>query len=140
MCFLVSITMIGLLTALIGDLASHFGCSVGLKDSINAISLVALGTSLPGEYTDGYISKFKAAFFLDTFASKTAAIGDETADGSIGNVTGSNAVNVFLGIGIAWLLAAIVHYVGVEVMTLDNAFTDSRHTRRFPRAGRQSLL
>ena len=27
----------------------------------------------------------------------------------MGNVTGSNAVNVFLGIGIAWSLAAIVH-------------------------------
>ena len=36
-------------------------------------------------------------FSLDTFASKTAAIQDETADASVGNVTGSNAVNVFLG-------------------------------------------
>ena len=43
----------------------------------------------------------------DTFASKTAAIEDDTADNSVGNVTGSNAVNVFLGIGIAWSLAAI---------------------------------
>jgi len=43
----------------------------------------------------------------DTFASKTAAIEDETADASVGNVTGSNAVNVFLGIGIAWSMAAI---------------------------------
>ena len=43
----------------------------------------------------------------DTFASKTAAIEDETADNSVGNVTGSNAVNVFLGIGIAWSMAAI---------------------------------
>ena len=44
---------------------------------------------------------------LDTFASKTAAIQDETADASVGNVTGSNAVNVFLGVGIAWSMAAI---------------------------------
>ena len=29
------------------------------------------------------------------------------ADASIGNVTGSNAVNVFLGIGLAWSVAAI---------------------------------
>ena len=43
----------------------------------------------------------------DTFASKTAAIGDDSADNSVGNVTGSNAVNVFLGIGIAWSIAAI---------------------------------
>merc|ERR1719248_134753 len=32
---------------------------------------------------------------------------DEHADASIGNVTGSNSVNVFLGIGMPWSLAAI---------------------------------
>ena len=47
--------------------------------------------------------------FVDTFASKVATISDETADGSIGNVTGSNSVNVFLGIGLAWSVAAIYH-------------------------------
>jgi len=47
----------------------------------------------------------------DTFASKVAAMHDEYADSSIGNVTGSNAVNVFLGIGIAWSIAAIYHAV-----------------------------
>ncbi|KAA3670697.1 uncharacterized protein DEA37_0002116, partial [Paragonimus westermani] len=46
-----------------------------------------------------------------TFASKVAAIGDADADSSIGNVTGSNAVNVFLGIGVAWSMAAIYHAV-----------------------------
>jgi len=50
---------------------------------------------------------FNILLSLDTFASKTAAIEDETADASVGNVTGSNAVNVFLGIGIAWTMAAI---------------------------------
>jgi solute carrier family 8 (sodium/calcium exchanger) len=82
--------MIGACTAVIGDVAGHLGCFIFLKDSVNAIAFVALGTSVP-----------------DTFASKTAAIQDETADASVGNVTGSNAVNVFLGIGIAWSMAAI---------------------------------
>ncbi|TTS65550.1 Sodium/calcium exchanger 1 [Bagarius yarrelli] len=91
-CFVVSIIMIGVLTAFIGDLASHFGCTVGLKDSVTAVVFVALGTSVP-----------------DTFASKVAAIQDQYADASIGNVTGSNAVNVFLGIGVAWSIAAIFH-------------------------------
>jgi len=89
-CFVISIAMIGLCTAVIGDVAGHLGCFIFLKDSVNAIAFVALGTSVP-----------------DTFASKTAAIQDETADASVGNVTGSNAVNVFLGIGIAWTMAAI---------------------------------
>ncbi|XP_064174093.1 sodium/calcium exchanger 3 isoform X2 [Anguilla rostrata] len=89
-CFTVSIVIIGLLTAVIGDLASHFGCTIGLKDSVTAVVFVALGTSVP-----------------DTFASKVAAVQDTYADASIGNVTGSNAVNVFLGIGVAWSVAAI---------------------------------
>lgn len=49
-CFLVSISIIGLLTAVIGDLASHFGCTVGLRDTVTAVVFVALGTSVPGEY------------------------------------------------------------------------------------------
>ncbi|XP_027700581.1 sodium/calcium exchanger 3 isoform X1 [Vombatus ursinus] len=89
-CFVVSILIIGMLTAIIGDLASHFGCTIGLKDSVTAVVFVAFGTSVP-----------------DTFASKAAAIQDVYADASIGNVTGSNAVNVFLGIGLAWSVAAI---------------------------------
>lgn len=47
--FVVSILMIGVLTAAIGDLASHLGCTVGIKDSVTAIAFVALGTSVPGK-------------------------------------------------------------------------------------------
>ncbi len=47
-CFVVSIIVIGLLTAIIGDLASHFGCTVGLRDTVTAVVFVALGTSIPG--------------------------------------------------------------------------------------------
>lgn len=36
-----------------------------------------------------------------------AATQDQHADASVGNVTGSNAVNVFLGIGVAWSVAAV---------------------------------
>lgn len=43
----------------------------------------------------------------DTFASKCAATQDQHADACVGNVTGSNAVNVFLGIGVAWSVAAV---------------------------------
>nr|XP_058934668.1 sodium/calcium exchanger 1 isoform X2 [Kogia breviceps]XP_058934669.1 sodium/calcium exchanger 1 isoform X2 [Kogia breviceps]XP_058934670.1 sodium/calcium exchanger 1 isoform X2 [Kogia breviceps]XP_058934672.1 sodium/calcium exchanger 1 isoform X2 [Kogia breviceps] len=96
-CFIISILMIGVLTAFIGDLASHFGCTIGLKDSVTAVVFVALGTSVP-----------------DTFASKVAATQDQYADASIGNVTGSNAVNVFLGIGVAWSIAAIYHAANGE--------------------------
>lgn len=46
--FVVSILGIGVLTAVIGDLASQLGCTISLKDSITAIGFVALGTSVPG--------------------------------------------------------------------------------------------
>ena len=93
-CFLVSLGMIGILTAIVGDLANIFGCLIGLRKPVTAITFVALGTSLP-----------------DTFASKAAAVGEKTADNAIGNITGSNAVNVFLGLGTPWLIASIYHHV-----------------------------
>jgi solute carrier family 8 (sodium/calcium exchanger) len=94
-CFGCSLAMIGLVTAIIGDLASLFGCCMGLPDEVTAITFVALGTSLP-----------------DTFASKTAAMQDPYADASVGNVTGSNAVNVFLGLGLPWMVGSIYWSVG----------------------------
>lgn len=90
LCFVVSLMMIGVLVIIVGDLAGIFGCLVGLKDEVTAITFVALGTSLP-----------------DTFASKTAAVNEKYADNAIGNVTGSNSVNVFMGLGIPWLIASI---------------------------------
>jgi solute carrier family 8 (sodium/calcium exchanger) len=86
--FFVALAYIGVLTAFVADIASIFGCLLTLPDAITAITFVALGTSLP-----------------DTFASKSAATQDETADNSVGNVTGSNSVNVFLGLGLPWLIA-----------------------------------
>lgn len=148
-----SIFCIGVVTAIIGDVASHFGATLGIADSVTAITFVALGTSVPGKrvtlafhccYTSQLTFSFcpKNVFgpnkrycghfafaccmllfyhrwcdcyselfsnFVDTFASKVAAIQDKNADASVGNVTGSNAVNVFLGIGVAWSMAAIYH-------------------------------
>ena len=57
LCFLFSIGSIGVVVALIGDVASHMGCFIELKDTINAITFIAMGTALP-----------------DTFASRQAAI------------------------------------------------------------------
>jgi solute carrier family 8 (sodium/calcium exchanger) len=43
----------------------------------------------------------------DTFASRIAAQKEKTADNAIGNVTGSNSVNVFLGLGLPWVMASL---------------------------------
>ena len=89
-CFIIALVFIGIITAVVGEAATVFGCVIGLKPAITAISFVALGTSLP-----------------DTFASRQAAIESKTADAAIGNVTGSNSVNVFLGLGLPWMIATI---------------------------------
>ena len=46
--FVVAIFGIGACTAVIGDVAGHLGCFISLKDSVNALAFVALGTSVPG--------------------------------------------------------------------------------------------
>ena len=89
---------IGGITAVVGDVAAVFGCSLGLSDMVTAITFVAMGTSLP-----------------DTFASGQAARESKTADAALGNITGSNAVNVFLGLGLPWVIAT--HYYDNEGTT-----------------------
>ena len=88
-CFLVSLTAIGLVVILINDFATALGCVLNIPESITGVTLVALGTSLP-----------------DTLASMSAARDSDSADAAIGNVTGSNSVNVFLGLGLPWVFAA----------------------------------
>lgn len=91
--FIFSLAWIAVFTMICGDLATGLGCTVNLKDTVTAITFVALGTSVP-----------------DTFASKIAAEQDRNADPAIGNVTGSNAVNVFLGVGLSWLIGAVYQF------------------------------
>uniref|UniRef100_A0A914PJG8 Sodium/calcium exchanger membrane region domain-containing protein n=1 Tax=Panagrolaimus davidi TaxID=227884 RepID=A0A914PJG8_9BILA len=67
---------------------------------------------------DKFVKYYFSVMKTDTFASKTAAIQDKTADASIGNVTGSNAVNVFLGIGVAWAIASCYHAWNGTVFTV----------------------
>merc|ERR1719440_2269366 len=89
LCFYVSLLFVGGVTLIIGEMAGMVGCTLGMRDQITAITFVALGTSLP-----------------DTFASRKAATHDPYADASITNITGSNSVNVFLGLGLPWCVAA----------------------------------
>jgi len=89
-CFIVFLIYIGLVTFIVGEVATVFGCCLGIKESVAAITVVALGTSLP-----------------DTFASMTAARQSEKADEAVGNINGSNAVNVFLGCGLPWAICSI---------------------------------
>ena len=89
-CFCVALGFIGIVTAVVGEFANLFGCVLGIEPAVTAITFVALGTSLP-----------------DTFASMAAAQAEKYADSAVGNVTGSNSVNVFLGLGLPWVIASM---------------------------------
>eukprot|EP00929_Paragymnodinium_shiwhaense_P114014 TRINITY_DN8231_c0_g1_i1.p1 TRINITY_DN8231_c0_g1~~TRINITY_DN8231_c0_g1_i1.p1 ORF type:complete len:1002 (+),score=125.90 TRINITY_DN8231_c0_g1_i1:292-3006(+) len=88
--FFVCMCFIGFLSSCICDFSELFGCVTGVDDYITAITLVAMGTSMP-----------------DLFVSSTAAVQDEYADSSICTVTGGDSARVFLGIGIPWTMAAL---------------------------------
>jgi len=88
--FFVALIYIAAMTIGVSDLCGLFGCVLSCPPAITAITFVALGTSMP-----------------DLFASKSAAESDENADNSIGNITGSNCVNVFLGLGLPWTIGAV---------------------------------
>lgn len=90
--FSASLAAVGAVTFVVGELAGTWGCMVGLSDAQVALSIVALGTSMP-----------------DTFASIAATKYAPDADAAIGNITGSNSVNVFLGLGLPWVIATLYH-------------------------------
>ena len=87
--FFVALSFIGAVTLVVGDAAVLFGCTLGIPQAVTGITLVAMGTSLP-----------------DTFASMIAAKNSDYADSAVGNVTGSNSVNVFLCLGAPWVMAS----------------------------------
>jgi len=93
-CFCTSLAATGMITAVVAEFAAMFGCMVGMPEPAVALAVVALGTSLP-----------------DTFASQLAIMYSKDADSAVGNVTGSNSVNVFLGLGLPWTIAAF-YYAG----------------------------
>jgi solute carrier family 8 (sodium/calcium exchanger) len=47
-CFVGSVAVLGLLSSLLGDFATLFGCTVQLDDAVTAVALVAFGTTVPG--------------------------------------------------------------------------------------------
>jgi len=87
--FWCSLAATGAITFVIGEMAETFACMVGIPKAFAAVSFVALGTSMP-----------------DTFASRMATQMSPDADAAICNVTGSNSVNVFLGLGLPWVVAS----------------------------------
>ncbi|XP_044492928.1 magnesium/proton exchanger isoform X3 [Mangifera indica] len=76
-----------------------------LTDLISCVTALAAGTSWP-----------------DLVASKIAAERQITADSAIANITCSNSVNIYVGIGIPWLIDAAYNFIAYgEPLTIKNA-------------------
>ena len=48
--FIVALALVGVVTTIVGEVATVLGCSINLKPAVTGITLVALGTSLPDTF------------------------------------------------------------------------------------------
>jgi len=56
-CFISSLVFLGLVTAVMGEVATLFGCVLGLKRGVTAITFIVFGTSI----TDALASRTAAS-------------------------------------------------------------------------------
>lgn len=93
-CSLIFISGIAYIVTKLSDLIS---CVTGINDYVIAFTALAAGTSWP-----------------DLVASKIAAERQTTADSAIANITCSNSVNIYFGIGIPWLIDTTYNYLAYK--------------------------
>ena len=110
-----------------GDVASHLGCTVGLKDSVTAVTFIALGTCLPGTFfrKNGSID-FNSSFgnlWIDLFASLIACVREEHCDDAFINLTGANMIKVYLGIGVGWTMGAVYQVANGNILQVTGETT-----------------
>lgn len=91
-CFFACLIYMAGITYLITNFATMFGCAVGLSDLMTALTVLAVGTSTPS-----------------AFGSYQAAVEAADADAAVANITGGNALNVFIGLGVPWVIATIYY-------------------------------
>lgn len=85
--FICSLLFISGIAYIVTQLTDLISCVTGINSYVIAFTALASGTSWP-----------------DLVASKIAAKRQTTADSAIANITCSNSVNIYVGIGIPWLV------------------------------------
>ncbi|XP_050540521.1 sodium/calcium exchanger 3-like isoform X2 [Daktulosphaira vitifoliae] len=91
--FFISLVLIGIMVTITDDLATILGCLIGLDDVITAITIVALGMSLP-----------------DILGACIVTQVEENADEAMIHIAGSITIKVLMGVGLPWFIAALHHY------------------------------
>ncbi|XP_042475301.1 magnesium/proton exchanger isoform X2 [Macadamia integrifolia] len=101
-CSLIFISGIAYIVTKLTDLIS---CVTGINAYVIAFTALASGTSWP-----------------DLVASKIAAERQTTADSAIANITCSNSVNIYVGIGFPWLVNTAYNFIAYrEPLRIQNA-------------------
>jgi len=103
--FICSLVLISGIAYGVTKLTDQISCVTGISSYVIAFTALAAGTSWP-----------------DLVASKIAAERQVTADSAIANITCSNSVNIYVGIGIPWLIDTVYNFfVYQEPLYIDNA-------------------
>ncbi|KAK9945689.1 hypothetical protein M0R45_011188 [Rubus argutus] len=103
--FICSLIFISAIAYIVTQLTDLISCVTGINPYVIAFTALAGGTSWP-----------------DLVASKIAAERQLTADSAIANITCSNSVNIYVGIGVPWLIdTAYNFFVYKEPLRIENA-------------------
>lgn len=103
--FICSLLFISGIAYIVTELTDLISCVTGINAYVIAFTALAGGTSWP-----------------DLVASKIAAERQTTADSAIANITCSNSVNIYVGIGIPWLIDTAYNFIAYrEPLRIQNA-------------------
>ncbi|XP_057776623.1 LOW QUALITY PROTEIN: magnesium/proton exchanger-like [Salvia miltiorrhiza] len=103
--FVFSLAFIAGIAYIVTKLTDLISCVTGIHPYTIALTALAAGTSWP-----------------DLVASKIAAERQITADSAIANITCSNSVNIYVGIGVPWLINTVYNYIAYkEPLRIENA-------------------
>ncbi|XP_012082778.1 magnesium/proton exchanger isoform X2 [Jatropha curcas] len=103
--FICSLLFISGIAYIVTKLTDVISCVTGINAYVIAFTALAAGTSWP-----------------DLVASKIAAERQITADSAIANITCSNSVNIYVGIGVPWLIDTAYNFFAYrEPLRVENA-------------------
>ncbi|KAJ4957242.1 hypothetical protein NE237_014025 [Protea cynaroides] len=103
--FICSLVFISGIAYIVTKLTVLISCVTGINPYVIAFTILASGTSWP-----------------DLVASKIAAERQATADSAIANITCSNSVNIYVGIGLPWLINTVYNFIAYgEPLRIQNA-------------------
>ncbi|KAK1428168.1 hypothetical protein QVD17_16996 [Tagetes erecta] len=103
--FVSSLIFISGIAYIVTKLSDLISCVTGINGYVIAFTALASGTSWP-----------------DLVASKIAAERQTTADSAIANITCSNSVNIYVGIGVPWLIDTAYNLIAYgQPLRIENA-------------------